>query len=255
MTRKLLAALLCAAPALPASAAISREELRKALEANPDLVIEALRKDKTKFFDFVVECQQDYQRKKQVEEAERAKKELDDSFKNPLKPDMTNLRVRGDAGAAITIVEYSDFQCPYCKRGFNNIEALRKKYGSKLRVAFKNMPLPMHPLAKPAAEYFEAIALKSSEKAWTFHDKIFQNQDKLSEEYLKQLVKDLGLDAEKIAKDAKSEAVKNKIEADVNEAQKFGIEGTPAYIINGVPLRGAYPVESFDEIIERHLKG
>jgi protein-disulfide isomerase len=97
-------------------------------------------------------------------------------------------------------------------------------------------------MAMPAAQWFEALYLQSPEKAWTFHDQLFENQSKLGEEYFKALAKDLGLDVAKAAKDAKSDAVRNKIEADIKEAKGFGIEGTPAYLINGVPLRGACPV-------------
>jgi len=251
MTTLFFAALL----ALPAAAEISREDLKKALEANPDLVLSALKKaDKMKFFEFVVESQQDYQRNKAREEARLEAEERDKAFKNPLKPDLgPTARARGKADAPITIVEYSDFQCPYCTQGYKNLEQLRKTHGDKLRVVFKNFPLNFHPMAMPAAQWFEALYLQSPEKAWTFHDMLFENQSKLGEEYFKALTKDLGLDVAKAAKDAKSDAVKNKIEADIKEAKGFGIEGTPAYLINGVPLRGAYPVSEFDKIISRIL--
>ncbi|MBI3289263.1 MAG: thioredoxin domain-containing protein [Elusimicrobia bacterium] len=246
----LLLTLMCASTA---KADISREDLKKALEANPDLVLSALKKvDKTKFFEFIVEAQQDYQKRKAKEEAEREQREQDAAFKNPLKPEIAaSAHVRGPKDAPITIVEYSDFQCPYCKQGHLNLEQLRKKHGDKLRVVFKNFPLSFHPLAMPAAQWFEAVALQSPEKAWIFHDTLFANQNKLGEEYYKQLTKDLGLDVAKAAADAGSDAVKNKIEADVREAKKFGIEGTPAYLINGVPLRGAYPPEAFEQIFAK----
>ncbi|MDP3542581.1 MAG: thioredoxin domain-containing protein [Elusimicrobiota bacterium] len=252
VTTMLLAVLL----AVPAAAAISREDLRKALEANPDLVLSALKKaDKMKFFEMVVESQQEYQRSKAKEEAKREQEERDNAFKNPLKADVgASARARGKADAPITIVEYSDFQCPYCTQGHKNIEVLRKNHGDKLRVVFKNFPLNFHPMAMPAAQWFEALYLQSPDKAWTFHDMLFENQSKLSEDYFKTLAKDLGLDVAKAAKDAQSEAVKKKIEADIKEAKGFGIEGTPAYLINGVPLRGAYPVAEFEKIIARILK-
>lgn len=241
--------------AVPAAAAISREDLKKALEANPDLVLSALKKaDKMKFFELVVDAQQDYQRNKAREEARREAEERENAFKNPLKPAIgADARTRGDANAPITIVEYSDFQCPYCTQGYKNLEQLRKNHGDKLRVVFKNFPLNFHPMAMPAAQWFEALSLQSPEKAWAFHDALFENQSKLSEEYFKTLAKDLGLDVAKAAKDAKSEAVRKKIEADIKEAKSFGIEGTPAYLINGVPLRGAYPIGAFEEIISKLL--
>jgi protein-disulfide isomerase len=236
-----------------ASAEISREDLKKALEANPDLVLTALKKaDKMKFFEFIVASQQEYQKNKAQEEAKREEAERDKAFKNPLKAEIgANARVRGNEKAPITIVEYSDFQCPYCGQGYKNLEQLRKAHGDQLRVVFKNFPLSFHPLAMPAAQWFEAIALQSPDKAWTFHDTLFEHQDKLGEDYFKALAKDMKLDVEKAAKDAKSDAVKNKIEADIVEAKKFGIEGTPAYLINGVPLRGAYPIDAFEQIIAK----
>jgi protein-disulfide isomerase len=244
--------LLAAILAAPASAAISRDDLKKALEANPDLVLSALKKaDKTKFFEIIVESQQEFQKKKQMEEAKREETERENAFKNPLKPELSGAHMRGNAKAPLTIVEYSDFQCPYCGAGYKNLEQLRKIHGDKLRVAFKNFPLNFHPLAMPAAQWFEALYLQNPEKAWAFHDMLFENQSKLGEDYFKTVTKDLGLDAAKAAKDAKSEAVAKKIEADMVEAKSFGIEGTPAYLINGVPLRGAYPVEAFEKIIAK----
>lgn len=247
--------ILSALLAVPAAAAMSRDDLKTALDANPDLVLSALKKaDKMKFFEFIVESQQEYQKNKAREEAKREEQERETAFKNPLKAEIgANARTRGNANAPITIVEYSDFQCPYCTQGYKNLEQLRKTHGDKLRVVFKNLPLSFHPLALPAAQWFEALFLQSPEKAWTFHDMLFENQGKLGEDYFKLLTKDLGLNVAKAAKDAASEAVKNKIEADIQEAKKFGIEGTPAYLINGVPLRGAYPVEAFEQIIAKFL--
>ncbi len=247
----LLLAVLIAVPA--AAAAISRDELKKALEANPDLVLSALKKaDKIKFFDLVVDAQNEYKQGKAKEEAMAEAQEREKALKNPLKPEIgPDARVRGNPNAPITIVEYSDYQCPFCSQGYNNIEQLRKIHGDQLRVVFKNKPLDFHPLAMPAAQWFEALALQSPEKAWAFHDTLFEHQDKLGEDYYKLLTKDLGLDVAKAAKDAKGEVVRKKIEADMREANKFGFNGTPGYLINGVPLRGAYPVAAFEEIIAK----
>ena len=235
------------------SATVSREDLKLALEANPDLVLAALKKaDKMKFFELVVQSQQEFQQNRAKEEAKREEQEMNKAFTNPMKPEIgPDARVRGNPNAPLTIVEYSDFQCPFCSKGYNNMETLRKMYGDKLRVVFKNKPLDFHPLAMPAAQWFEALALQSPEKAWVFHDTLFEHQDKLGEEYYKLLTKDLGLDVAKAAKDAQGEVVKNKIAADMKEANKYGFSGTPGYLINGVPLRGAYPVAAFEEIIAK----
>jgi predicted DsbA family dithiol-disulfide isomerase len=103
----------------------------------------------------------------------------------------------------------------------------------------------------PAAQYFEAAALQSREKAWQFHDRLFQEQEKLSPDFFKQVAKELGLDVARLEKDAASPAIAERIKADIAEAERFGIQGTPGYIIDGVPLRGAYPINYFEEIIRQ----
>jgi protein-disulfide isomerase len=251
---RLAAAALSLLIASPSLAAISREDLQKALEKNPDLVLAALKKaDKTAFFKYVMEANQEFQAKKQAEEEAKEKAALEEAYKHPLKPAIDDkTRVRGDKKAPISIVEYSDFQCPYCGRGFQVVEEVRAKYGDKVRFIFKNLPLvAIHPNALPAAKWFEAISLQSQEKAWQFHDIMFKNQGSLSEDFYKKTAKDLGVDVEKAAKDAQSQAVSDKIDADSKEGKEFGFSGTPGFLINGIPLRGAYPAEDFDKIIKR----
>ena len=251
---RLAAAALSLLIASPSFAAMSREDLQKALDKNPDLVLEALKKaDKAAFFEYVMDAQHDYQAKKQAEEEAKEKKELEAAFKNPLKPDIdAKTRIRGDKNAPITIVEYSDFQCPYCQRGFQTVESVIAKYGPKVRFVYKHLPLvAIHPNALPTAKWLEAVAMQSPDKSWIFHDIMFKNQSSLNEDFYKKTVKDLGLNVEKAAKDAQSQAVADKIEADTKEAKEFGFTGTPGFLINGIPLRGAYPPEEFDKIIKR----
>ena len=255
-TYRFAAAALSILIAAPSLAAVSREDLQKALDANPDLVFAALKRiDKEAFFAYLVDAQREYQTKKQAEASEKEKREFDDAFKNPLKPEIdASTRVRGDKDAPITIVEYSDFQCPVCGRGFQVVEQVRQKYGKKVRFIYKHLPLvSLHPMAMPAAKWQEAVALQSPDKAWAFHDAMFKNQSLLSEDFLRKTVKDLGLDADKAAQDAQSPAVADKIRKDSAEAEKFGFTGTPGFLINGVPLRGLSrdPAASFDQIISR----
>ncbi|MBI4370995.1 MAG: thioredoxin domain-containing protein [Elusimicrobia bacterium] len=246
------AAALCAALASPSLAAVSREELQKALDDNPDLVLSALKKSKkAEFFQLVIDSQREYQIQQAQQEQEREKRERDAAFKTPYKPAIdAKTRVRGSREAPITVVEYADFQCPPCGRSYPNVEQVRRKYGAKMRFVFKHMPLSeLHPQARPAAQWMEAVTLQSPEKAWLFHDKMFSNQDKLGEDFYRKTVKDLGLDPAKAAQDAKSKAVQSKIDADIEEGRQFGFAGTPGFLVNGVPLRGAYPPAAFDEII------
>ncbi|OGR84583.1 MAG: hypothetical protein A3J74_02975 [Elusimicrobia bacterium RIFCSPHIGHO2_02_FULL_57_9] len=211
-----------------------------------------MRSNKKAAFEIINEAAREEQARRQQEQQEAEKKEFENSFKKPLKPEISDkTRMRGNRGAKLTLVEYSDFQCPYCSRGYQTVEELRKKYGASLRFVYKNLPLNFHPQAMPAAQYFEAASLQSPEKAWAFHDKLFENQAKLGEPFYKETAKALGLDLARLEKDAQSPAVKDKIEADLAEAKKFGFDGTPAFLINGIPVRGAYPVEHFESIITK----
>ena len=238
------------------AAEISREDLKKALDKNPDLLIEALRSKKRDILVMVIEAQEQERAKARKAEEDAEKKELYTAFKNPLKPEFDEkTRFRGNRDAKYTLVEYSDFQCPYCARGFQVVEELRKKYGSDIRFVFRNKPLGMHPQAMPASRYFEAVAIQSPEKAWEFHDKLFANQGALSEQFYKDTAKAMGLNLKKLEADANSPAVQARIDAEIKEAEKFGFNGTPGYLLNGVPLRGAYPIERFIEIIARLDKG
>jgi protein-disulfide isomerase len=105
----------------------------------------------------------------------------------------------------------------------------------------------------PAAKRFEAIALQSSEKAFKFHDEVFQNQQKLQggEKYLDEVAKKVGADMARMQRDMESSAVRARIEADVEEAKKLEIRGTPGFVLNGVVVRGALPLAHFEQILEK----
>jgi protein-disulfide isomerase len=239
-------------PAASSAPRLTKAEVRAFLKKNPDVLLEALKDNRKAVFDIVEQAAQEAQMARQQEQEEAAKKDFEDSLKNPKKAEITDkTRIRGNKDAKYTLVEYSDFQCPYCARGFQTVEILRKKYGANLRFIYKNLPLPMHAQAMPAAQWLEAVAIQSPDKAWEFHDKMFQNQDKLGADFFKETVKGLGLDVAKAEQDAKSTAVSDKIDADMKEGKGFGFDGTPGFLFNGVPVRGAYPPSYFDMIISR----
>jgi protein-disulfide isomerase len=189
--------------------------------------------------------------------AKRDAEQLEEELKNPKKPEMPKDRaVRGNRSAPIVVVEYSDFQCPYCKKGFEIAEELKKKHGNKMVFMFKNFPLQFHPMAMPSAKRFEAIALQSPSKAYAFHDCVFKNQEKLAgggEAFLDECTKTAKANVEKAKKDAESDTVKKHIDADMAEAQNYGISGTPGFVVMGVTLKGAYPIEMFEQIIDKRL--
>lgn len=234
------------------AATIPPQDIKKVLDENPNLVLDVLRQNKKAFFDVINQAAQEEQMRRRKEEEETQKKEVEERFKNPFEPSITDKTiVTGNRKAKLTLVEYSDFQCPHCSRGHLIVEALRKKHGDDLRVVAKTLPMSFHPHAMPAAQWFKAAALQSQEKAWAFHDKLFENQDKLGEAFYVETAKALGLNVEKLQKDAQSQAVKDSIEADRVEATKFGFNGTPSFLVNGIPVRGAYPLDHFEEIIKK----
>ena len=112
-------------------------------------------------------------------------------------------------------------------------------------------------MAEPAAQYYEAVALQSHDKAEKFHDIVFENQSELKsgkEKYLDSVVKKIGANLSKVKKDMESSIVKERIAADMAEAKKFDFSGTPGFLINGVSLKGAYPFDEFKKVIDRHLE-
>lgn len=229
----------------------SKEDLTKMMKENPDIITEAIKANPTKFIDALNDAVKIAQEGEGKRREDEEKKTLEESFNNPLQADLSNEVFRGNKDAPITLVEYSDFECPFCSRGFNTVMELMSKYQGKIRFAYKHLPLSFHPQAMPAAQYFEAVKIQNQEKAWQFHDAIYKDQRKLQngEAFLKATAKGLGVDMKKLEADVKSEAVKKKIDADMAEAAKFGFQGTPGFLLNGVPVKGAYPTSHFDNII------
>jgi protein-disulfide isomerase len=231
---------------------ITGDELANALRKHPDVLIDAIKANKKAIFDIMNQAAGEEQARMRKEAEDAAQKAYEDTFKNPLKPAIdVKTRIRGAIDAKYTLVEYADFQCPYCGASYQTVDELRKKYGNNLRFIFKNLPLPFHPQAMPAAQWFEAVAIQSPEKAWRFHDILFENQDKLGVDFFKKTASDLGIDVKKCERDAESQAVKDRIAADMGEAQKFGFDGTPGFLLNGVPVKGAYPVAYFEDVIKK----
>ena len=242
---------------LMAVACTSKEDLKKMMKENPDIITEAIEANPEKFIDALnnaVKAAQEGQGKKREDDE---KKVLEESFNNPLVAEIrSDESFRGDKNAPITLIEYSDFECPFCSRGFNTVMELMEKYKGKIRFAYKHLPLSFHPQAMPASQYYEAIRLQSPEKAWQFHDAIYKNQRALQngEKFLKEEAKKLNVDMAKLAKDVKSEVVQKRIDADMAEAAKFGFQGTPGFLLNGVPVKGAYPTQHFDDLISELKK-
>ncbi|HEY2735661.1 MAG TPA: thioredoxin domain-containing protein [Polyangiales bacterium] len=163
--------------------------------------------------------------------------------------------VKGANDALVTIVEVSDFQCPFCKRVEPTLTQLSQDYKGKLRIVWRNNPLPFHQNALPSAEFaMEAFAQGGSDKFWKAHDKLFDNQQAEARENLDSYAQELGLDMTKYKTAMDNQTHKQQIEADQAVATKFDARGTPAFFINGRFLSGAQPIERFKEVIDDELK-
>lgn len=165
--------------------------------------------------------------------------------------------IRGDKNAPVTLVEFSDFECPFCARVHPTIKALLEKYAGQIRLVYKHFPLTsIHPQAVPAAEASECAAGQG--KFWEFHDAIFENQSQLSESYYSELASQLGLNKSQFDDCVSSRKYQQLVTDNLNEATKAGARGTPYTVIidaagNKTPLSGAVPQSNFEAVIEQAL--
>ncbi len=159
---------------------------------------------------------------------------------------------RGDPLAPVTIIVFTDFECPYCARGNEAVEAVRRRFGAKVRLVFKHLPLPFHSHAFPAAR--AALAAGEQGKFWEYHDRLFANQDELDEESLVAIARDLRLDLKRFKERMGSSAFDAEIAADLDLARTIGIRGTPAYFVNGRAIGGAVGELEFSIIVQAELE-
>lgn len=160
----------------------------------------------------------------------------------------------GGKDAKVTIVEFSDFQCPFCAKAVDVLKELKSKYGDKIQVAFRNFPLPFHSHAKIAAVAGLCAREQGDDKFWKMHDTMFANQhEKLDKGNLKNLAKKIGLDSGKFDSCLDSEKYMAKVEEDMKYGQEVGVKSTPTFFVNGQLVNGAQSLEVFSEIIDSQL--
>lgn len=188
----------------------------------------------------------------QKQQAMQEQDRVQASFDNPVEDQLFDWTpVKGAEDAEILLIEYSEFQCPFCKRVAPTLEQLFNKYEGKIRWAYRNNVLPFHDQAEPAAK--AALAANIQGKFWEYHNGLYENQQSLGEDLYVKLAEALGLDVEKFNADRNSEEVAKWLEADMEQARKVGAQGTPYVLINGVAVSGAQPLENFDAVVQRLL--
>lgn len=186
---------------------------------------------------------------------ERGEQKPAEDDKTIWKVPVGNSPTKGPATALVTIVEWSDFQCPFCSKVIPTIDEVAKTYGDKVRVVWKDNPLPFHPRAEPAAELArEARAQKGDKGFWAAHDILWKNQQKLNDEDLLGYAKELGLDVDKVKTAISEKRYGAEISADQDLADDLQASGTPHFFINGRRLVGAQPLEKFKTVIDEEIK-
>lgn len=160
---------------------------------------------------------------------------------------------QGSQSAAVTLVEYGDYQCPHCGHAYPIVKQIQEHFGSKLRFIFRNFPLrEMHPEAESAAESAEFAGAQG--KFWEMHDALFENQQQLGGSLYMALAKGLGLSPNALVKALETEQFTQKVSADFNGGVRSGVNGTPTFFINGqrhdAPFEFEYLVAAIDKTLQ-----
>ncbi len=231
---------------------VTEEDIKKYYEANKARI--------KKEFDIVRSNIENFLKKKQGTDAYKGSiKELRE--KHPvtiyLEPPRFDVKlpkkaiVLGDKNAPVTIVEFTDLECPYCKRGSATIKEIFKKYPGKVRVVHRDFPLAFHKNAKTAAAAVRCA--DEQNQFWAYKETLFNNQRTLDKENLIRHAAGLGLDTKKLRACIDSGRYDEVIKKDIKEGKSYGVTGTPAFFVNGIFVKGAKPYGYFAEIVEGEL--
>jgi protein-disulfide isomerase len=156
---------------------------------------------------------------------------------------------QGSPKAPVTLLEYGDYECPYCGQAYPIVKAVQRKLGARLRFVFRNFPISnIHPHAELAAEAAEAAA--AQDRFWEMHDALYENQDRLDGKNILVIAEKLGLDMEKFASDVQARKFKERVKTDFMSGVKSGVNGTPSFFINGVRYDESWDEQTLIETLE-----
>jgi protein-disulfide isomerase len=234
---------------------VSEEEIRTFYESNKDRLRIDLDKIHDQIRDYLNE-QRQQSRKNEYLKVLRAKAKVTTYLKPPgvfrAAVSINGAPFKGAEKATVTIVKFEDFQCPFCKSAQPTLAALLKKYDGKVRLVHKDLPLQeIHPQAEVAAE--AARCAREQGKFWEYHDKLYADAPKLGVEDLKNSAKEVGLNMPSFEQCFSSGKFRAGVQKDLNEGVQLGLNGTPAFFINGREISGAQPLEAFAAIIDEEL--
>jgi protein-disulfide isomerase len=159
--------------------------------------------------------------------------------------------VRGNADAPVTVVMFSDFECPYCRDGYLNLRELERRYEGRVRIAYKAFPLDFHSGALPAA--IAARSAQAAGKFWEFHDRLYAARQ-VDLDQIFEYAKDAGIDPKVLAKDLETLEFGPEVRRDMRQARKLGVSSTPTFFINGRAVAGAQPVDELSVLVDQELE-
>jgi len=190
--------------------------------------------------------------KRKAVEAILAKTETKIELKRPRVEVSAGGAARGPADARVTIVEFSDFQCPYCQKAKPVLDEVESRHPKDVRIVYRHLPLDsLHPRARPSAE--AAACAAEGNKFWEYHDRLFANNRALTDTDLRKYAVEVGLDTAAFDECVRTRRHQAAVEADVQEAKKLGITGTPAFVVNGIVLSGLKSADELDALIREEL--
>jgi len=236
-------------PSSPACAKITQEQLAEALRENPQILLDILNQHSEEVFTIVQDGAVKRRNKALITEWKR-------EINVPKKINLEKHLSRGSADAPVTVVAFSDFTCPYCQRGADEVRKLMAAKKGLVRFVFKHYPREDTGTGYLASEYFAAASLQAPEKAWTFYDLLFQNRSDVlrdGEDALKKFAAQAGLDMGKLAADIRKGLPSKIIAEDLAESTQLGIEGTPTFFVNNLTIRGAPTSDLLNQAFEMAL--
>ncbi|MBI9111335.1 thioredoxin domain-containing protein [Maridesulfovibrio ferrireducens] len=222
-----------------------KEQIAQVIKDNPQIVLDAMRENNIELLTIV---ESGIDSRSELNRREKFQAEIDNPLNPVISPDRASI---GNPEALVTIVEYSDFLCPYCSKGAKVARDLVASNPNKYRLIYKHLPL--HEESKKLAAVYEAIALLDKEKAFKFHDVAFEMQKSLYNDsngkILGKILLDLDIDLNELEKVLKSKKIVENLAGDKAEAKSFGFDATPTFLVNGVSIRGYVPADKFESII------
>jgi len=199
-----------------------------------------------------LEAQSEGQAREQFVQSLREKAKVEVALEPPRVEVAADGPALGPADAPVTIVEFSDYECPFCKRAHPTVNEIVKRYPERVRFVYRHFPLDsIHPNARGAAE--ASLCAEEQGKFWQYHDLVFQASEKLGAETLRGVAEKAGLDLARYDACVQERRYRARVDADVAEGREARVSGTPAFFVNGIPLSGARSVEEFVEVIEKEL--